>query len=201
MTGMETNGQPFRILAVCTANICRSTMVEYLLRNAVTSPDGTTDFEVSSAGMRGWDGAPMDAFAAAELRRLGGDPSYFLSRSFTPAMGERADLILAATADHRRLVLQELPHALRRTFTLLEFAYLVSEVPAVREGAPSPAELVSRAAAHRGAASIDTYDLADPYGQPAQVHRETAEIVRDAVAVIAEALTTPAGSTRGRPGG
>ena len=121
----------FRILAVCTANICRSPMVEYLLRSSLAASADRLDgvrFEVSSAGVRGWDGSPMDPPAAEELRRLGGDPSRFVARSFGAALGERADLILTATTDHRSLVLQEVPQALRRTFTLLEFARLVSAV-------------------------------------------------------------------------
>jgi len=87
-------------------------------------------------------------------------------------------------------VLQEVPQALRRTFTLLEFAHLVSAVDGVAEAAGDPSELVSRAAAHRGAARIDAYDLGDPYGQPAAVHRRTAELAHAAVAEIASALTT-----------
>jgi protein-tyrosine phosphatase len=180
----------FAILAVCTGNICRSPMVEHLLRDALAAAPGSTPFEVSSAGVRGWDGAPMDPPAAAELRRLGGDPSAFRGRSFSAILGERADLILTATADHRRLVLQEVPQALHRTFTLLEFAHLVSAVDGVAKAAGEPPELVRRAAAHRGAARIDAYDLGDPYGQPAAVHQRTAELAHAAVAEIASALTT-----------
>jgi low molecular weight protein-tyrosine phosphatase len=179
----------FAILAVCTGNICRSPMVEHLLRDALAAAPGSTPFEVGSAGVRGWDGAPMDPPAAAELLRLGGDPSGFRGRSFSALLGERADLILTATADHRRLVLQEVPQALHRTFTLLEFAHLVSAVDGVAEAAGDPPELVSRAAAHRGAARIDAYDLGDPYGQAAAIHRRTAEVARAAVVEISGALT------------
>jgi protein-tyrosine phosphatase len=41
----------FAILAVCTANICRSPMMEALLR-ARLDP---RQFEVASAGVKGWD--------------------------------------------------------------------------------------------------------------------------------------------------
>jgi protein-tyrosine phosphatase len=180
----------FAILAVCTGNICRSPMVEHLLRDALAAAPGGTPFEVVSAGVRGWDGAPMDAAAADELRRLGGDPIGFRGRSFSVALGERADLMLTATADHRRLVLQEVPQALHRTFTLLEFAHLVSAVESVADAAGDPPQLVSRAAAHRGAARLDAYDLGDPYGQPAAVHRRTAQLAYAAVTEISRALTT-----------
>jgi protein-tyrosine phosphatase len=198
MTGTEaavvgsgaSPSRPFQILVVCTGNICRSPMVEHLLRDALTAEPSSpaAAFEVGSAGVRGWDGAPMDPPAAAELRRLGGDPSGFRGRSFSAALGGRADLILTATADHRRLVLQEVPQALRRTFTVLEFAHLVSAVDGVAGAAGSPSELVSRAAAQRGAARIDAYDLGDPYGRSADVHRRTADLAKAAVATISSAL-------------
>lgn len=72
--------RPFGILFVCTANICRSPMAEHLLRGslaALLDTGGAIRFDVSSAGILGWDGEPMDPAAAAELRRLGGDPSRF----------------------------------------------------------------------------------------------------------------------------
>jgi protein-tyrosine phosphatase len=199
----EVSTAVFRILAVCTANICRSPMVEHLLRDSLAGASvGSTHvrFEVSSAGVRGWDGAPMDPPAAEELRRLGGDPSRFVARSFSAALGKRADLILTATTDQRSLVLQEVPQALRRTFTLLEFARLVVAVNGSAAG-EGPARLVSEAAASRGAAHLETYDLGDPYGQPPAVHRRTADVVARATGEISGALTVSCRSARGRPGG
>jgi protein-tyrosine phosphatase len=188
----------FRVLVVCTANICRSPMAEHLLRNALaarrgeaTSPDAGID--VSSAGVRGWDGAEMDPPAAAELRRLGGDPSGFRARSFTAALGERAELILTATTEHRRMVLEEVPQALRRTFTLREFAHLVTEVEQVAAAAGDPPQLIGRAAVHRGAARLDAYDLGDPYGQAAEVHRATADEVFQLCSTVAAALVPSEG--------
>lgn len=181
----------FRILVVCTANICRSPLVEHILRNrlqGVAAASTRVRFDVSSAGVRGWDGAEMDPPAAAELRSLGGDPSDFRARSFTPALAERADLILTATTEHRRIVLQEVPQALQRTFTVLEFANIVSTVEPVREAWGDPVEVVRRAAVHRGASRLDDYDLADPYGRPASVHHVTAEIGLQAAAQIATSL-------------
>lgn len=178
-------------------------MVEHLLRDALAEAvDGPTAvrFEVGSAGIRGWDGSPMDPPAAEELRRLGGDPSRFRGRSFTAKLGERADLILTATTDHRSLVLQEVPQALRRTFTLLEFAHLVSAMDD-EPADDGPRALVSRAAANRGSAHIETYDLGDPYGQPPAVHRRTADIVAQAAGDICGALVASCRSARGRPGG
>lgn len=194
--GSDADDHPrrFEIVVVCTANICRSPMAEHLLRGLLAPDRAVTDhprFEVSSAGVRALDGAEMDPPAAAELRRLGGDPSGFRARSFTAKLGEQTDLILTATSDHRRMVLEEVPHALHRTFTLLELANLVSTVDALSAGAGDPAKTVQLAAAHRGAARIENYDVEDPYGRPAAAHRLTAERILAACRSIAVGLAPP----------
>jgi protein-tyrosine phosphatase len=130
----------------------------------------------------------MDPPAAAELRRLGADAAAFRARAFTTALASRADLILTATTDHRRLVLEAAPGALRKTFTLLEFASLVSSVDPVREASGNPSELVRRAALHRGDARLQDYDVADPYGRAVEAHRQMADVVSSATRSIATAL-------------
>ena len=180
----------FVILVVCTANICRSPLAEHVLRDALaTAQTGQPDFAVSSAGVLGWVDSPMEPHAAAELRRLGGDPGEFRSHSFQGAEALEADLVLTATLDHRAAVLLEAPEALRRTFTLLEFAHLVSEVPQVRTSAHGPHDVVRRAAACRGEAHLGCYDVPDPYGRDREAHRETADMIYQACLVIARALT------------
>jgi protein-tyrosine phosphatase len=186
-----TDVDVFRILILCTANICRSPTAEYLLRNELQQVAPSVTFEVSSAGVRGWDGSEMEPMAAAELRRLGGDAANFRARSFTAAMGEAADLLLTATTEHRRYVLQEVPRALRRTFTLLEFAHLAAAIEDVQDACGNAHEVVKRAAANRGAVRIDAYDLPDPYGRSERVYRETAQSIRAAVSVIANVFATP----------
>lgn len=183
----------FTILVVCTANICRSPLAEHMLRNALAvssarSPSRLPSFAVSSAGVRGWSGAEMDPAAAAELRRLGGDPSDFRARDLSAVDLAGVDLILTATAEHRSYVLQDSPRALRRTFTILELAHLVTEVEAVRQTAGDPRGLVEAAGAARGAATLTSYDIADPYGQPPELFRRSALQTAEAVTMIAGAL-------------
>ncbi len=192
--GPDAEARVFTILCVCTANVCRSPMAEHLLRRSLAAASGTSapiQFNVRSAGARGWDGAPMDASAAAELRRLGGDPSAFQARSFTASLGADADLILTATTVHRRFVLEEVPRALHKTFTLLEFAHLVAALDVVKEAAGHPAEVVRRAAASRGAARLDEYDVADPYGRSLDAHQEVAAALGAATRTIADVLIAP----------
>lgn len=191
--GDVSKRQQFRVLMVCTANICRSPLAEHLLRRAVeddVAGSPTPEVVVRSAGTQGWDGAEMDPAAAAQLQRLGGDPTGFLATSLQTTYCEAADLILTATLAHRATVLQEVPQALKRTFTLLEFAHLVEHNEHVRSAAGDPRELVSRAAAARGAAELELYDVPDPYGANAGFHTETANLVDQAVRAIATSFTS-----------
>lgn len=131
----------------------------------------------------------MDPAAAAELSRLGGDPSGFQARQVTRHDCDDADLVLTTTADQRACVLQESPRALRRTFTLMEFAHLLAEVEPLRRHYGNPAALVEAASAARGASSLTTYDVPDPFDQPAEFHRSVAATIEEAVATIAFALS------------
>lgn len=199
----DDDARVFSILVVCTANICRSPLAEHLLRRALAeAPGNQPEFEVVSAGILGWVHAPMDPLAAAELRRLGGDPGEFRSQSFRAVDAIAVDLVLTATLEQRAAVLQEVPEVLRRTFTLLEMANLVSEVPQVHGLVGAPRELVRQAAAYRGTANLALYDVPDPYGHGPRAHRATADLIHRACLLVAAALTghfagiDPAGPAR-----
>lgn len=170
----------FRILAVCTANICRSPMVEILLRRRLDPKH----FEVASAGIQGWREAPVDSMVVLELERFGASAEGFASRALEQQLVDDADLILTATSDHRSEVLSRYPHALRRTFTVREFASLVEEMI----GFSSPAELVAAAYLRRSEAGEDL-DLPDPFRRPPDVHRAVADHIAHAVGIIAERLS------------
>ena len=173
-----TGGRRFAVLAVCTANICRSPIMEILLRDRLDRQR----FEVASAGVRGWDRQPMDPSAAAELQRLGHASDTFRSHRIDSYLVDSADLILTATKDHRSDVLARNPRALRRTFTLLEFAALVETIDG-----DDPKALVAEAARRRGEAPDDA-DVGDPYRRSPKVHRETADQIAAAVHTISAKL-------------
>lgn len=186
MTTVQPGSDRFGVLIVCTANICRSPMAQYLLRMALLhrDPMAGARFAVRSAGTRGWDEAPMDTAAAAELRRLGGDPAAFRSRPLDDAQCRAADLVLTATREHRTAVLHRVPRALRRTFTILEFADLAPRAAA----AGSAADVVAWAAAARASATLDDYDVPDPYRGSPEEHRGVADLIESATTAIASAL-------------
>lgn len=173
----------FTILAVCTANICRSPLMEHLLRHHLD----LEHFEVASAGVMGWEQAPMDEMAAMELGRLGVTPGSFRSHRLESYLIDSADLILTATKDHRSAVLELNPLALRRTFTLLEFAGLV------QLSEPESLEGVLEAASRMRSQGPKAMDIEDPYRRSPDVHRGVADNIAGAVESISRVLNSVAG--------
>lgn len=180
----DTHTNRFTILTVCTANICRSPLMELLLRQQLD----TSVFEIGSAGVRGFNDAPMDPDAVNQAARFGADPQYFRSRPITEDMIKVSGLILTATREHRSGVLTVSPMALRRTFTLLEFAQLAAEY----SGEPL-IEIVSDASRHRSLAQGDL-DIEDPYMKGELVHQQVAERILRSVRQISEVLNAVAAS-------
>ncbi|MBG6084213.1 low molecular weight protein-tyrosine-phosphatase [Zhihengliuella flava] len=89
----------FRINAVCTGNICRSPMAEYLLRVALEDA-GIDGVDVESSAVTAWEvGNTIDDRAGARLDADGIDAAGHVARQFTPADYD-ADLILALDTDH-----------------------------------------------------------------------------------------------------
>lgn len=166
------------ILTVCTANICRSPMMELLLRDRL-DPER---FEVASAGVKGWPDAPVDSMVRLELVRLGLDATSFRSRALRAEHVDLADVIVTATREHRAAVLELNPAALRKTFTLLELSALARD----HEATELP-QLVSDAARRRSTAPSQV-DVPDPYRRPPEVHRKVADVIDAATRDLAAAL-------------
>ena len=181
----------FSVLFVCIGNVCRSPLAERLLKARLDELRGASqdDVLVTSAGVRALAGNAMDASAAQELHRRDGTSEGFVAEQLTEQRVVSADLVLTMTRELRSRVLEEAPAALRRTFTLTEFAELVET-----ERADSPQALVADAAQHRSSALLDDYDVADPIGGSVELHREVADVIDDAVRRVAHALATSIGS-------
>ncbi|QIK64976.1 hypothetical protein G7072_00265 [Nocardioides sp. HDW12B] len=178
---------PYRVLTVCLGNICRSPLAERLL---ATRLNGAAEggFAVSSAGVIGMIGRSMEPAAAAQLERLGGNPSGFVARRLDVHHVRNADLVLTATVDVRRQALEEAPGALRRTFTLLEFAALCSTAGPELRGRPR--ELVADAAVRRATVGGQELDIPDPMGRSDRTHARVADLIDGAVETIVAALTS-----------
>ncbi|WP_346957745.1 low molecular weight phosphatase family protein [uncultured Arthrobacter sp.] len=123
---METP-PPVRILTVCTGNICRSPVAERLLQAGLDQVQAGA-FVVRSAGTRAMVGHPIQPPSADIIRTYGGSPEGFSARQLTGQLLREADLVLTMTSTHRGEVLQLDASLLRRTFTIREFARLLSQL-------------------------------------------------------------------------
>jgi protein-tyrosine phosphatase len=189
----------FRILHVCTGNVCRSPMAERLTRHALTRRlgDGAAGILVESAGTWGHVGAPMEAHAATVLAEYSADPSGFTGRELLDEHVIDADLVLTATRDHRAQVISMGHAAGLRTFTLKEFTRLVRAIdPATLPddgGVTARARsLVRAAAALRGwllAPDAEADEVYDPYGAPLTFFRSVGEEIHAALDPVVTALT------------
>ncbi len=107
------------ILFVCTGNICRSPMAEYLFR-ASGGPDAR--WRVASAGVAAGCGYPASEAGVACLREIGLDMSGHRSQPLTDALVREATLIVAMTEDHRRQIEMLFPDARGKTFLFHSFS-------------------------------------------------------------------------------
>jgi protein-tyrosine phosphatase len=191
------HGDDFRVgvLFVCTANICRSPTAELILRRHLVTL-GITDIAVSSAGVEAVDGDPIDTTMSSLLLADGLDASGFSAHRLDDADIATADLVLTATKEHRRLVVQRVPKALRKTYTILEFAGLAEHL--VADGsAPGMQRLLwlrDEAAAQRNLTlPLDmALDIADPYRRRRGTYRSVHKEIQKALDSLVTALVAPA---------
>src|SRR4051812_22914044 len=110
----------YRVLFVCTGNICRSPFAERLLRARLDQKlgDAAQRIEIASSGVHGLVGEAMMVESAETLSRYGGDGAGFAARALDVDQVDEADLILALTREHRSAVLTMVPRAASRTVTL-----------------------------------------------------------------------------------
>lgn len=180
----------FRILAVCTGNISRSPMVETLLRAGLDD-----SVQVSSAGVLGLVGRPMDPKVASHLAGQGFDTSGFASSAVSAQLLRGSNLVLALTGEHRKTLLQLLPSALLRTFTLTEFAAAVELGSGGFGSALNDSDrlrtLVRQALQARTAATRRpgfTFDIPDPFGGDEEAYRVSLTMVQQSVDQILAAV-------------
>lgn len=119
--GEEEMDAPY-ILLVCTGNTCRSSMGEYLLRQLLRGRPGLQDLAVKSAGVWAVPGLEASPQAVKALRGWGVDLSPHRTTVLTPDLVEGALLVLTMSEAHRRAVLNMVPTAHHKVFTLKEFA-------------------------------------------------------------------------------
>lgn len=156
-----------QVLLVCTGNICRSPVAEVLLRGHWA---GEWDVHLSSAGTQAHVGAPIYSPIRRLLIERGVSEGSFAARQVTASLVEAADLVLVMTREHRSAVVVLHPPAVRRTFTLREFARIAPLAERLLDGktlAQRLSALVPLAARMRGSAraTAEADAILDPYGR------------------------------------
>jgi protein-tyrosine phosphatase len=192
MPGM---GDEFRIVIVCTANICRSPMAEAMIRQGLRAAGSdAAGVVVESAGVYGHEGSPIAPGSAAALQALGIEEDGHRGRLLTPAIVGAADLVLTMEERHREAILAGTPEARDRTFTLREFARLAGgQASLAGAGVAERARALVAAAGLRRAslpwAGVD--DVPDPYGGPGEGYPACAALILAEVRTLLRPLLSP----------
>ena len=106
------------VVFVCTGNICRSPMAEYLLKDRLGVD---AEWDVASAGVIAGRGVPASRPAVAVLAEKGIDLNQHASRPLDASLSEAAALIVVMTSSHRAEVLHLFPAAREKVFLLRSF--------------------------------------------------------------------------------
>lgn len=190
----ESASGPFTVLTVCTGNICRSPLAEMLLRKVLVDQE----IRVHSAGTEALVGRAMpeqNQIIASELGVT--DEQQHRARQLDVGLIRESDLVLALTREHRRAVVEMLPRATRRVFTLREFGRLAEAID-VNDLQSEESQLtadrlravVDLVAQLRGTlpplANPDEDDVVDPYRQSDEVYARSAQEIIPAVNQIAK---------------
>ncbi len=183
-----------QVLFVCRANYCRSPMMEHLFRAAqadgqIISGDNPP-WVATSAGIYSRGDLPAHPHTIRVLEERGIHATQWRSRVLTPLVVASADLILTAEPAQRRYVVEMVPGAVGRTFSLLSFVrwlQAVQHLPTERAG-PAHLQLISRAAAGRALVQPLTereQNVPDPLGHSLRRFRSCRGVIESAVAALA----------------
>ena len=102
------------ILTVCTGNICRSPLAEYLLRARLERVSA----KVSSAGIKALVDQPADALAQQIAQSHGLDLRPHLGRQIEKKILEEHELILVMEDRHRDYIRSHFPQVSGKVFLL-----------------------------------------------------------------------------------
>jgi protein-tyrosine phosphatase len=180
------------VLVVCTGNICRSPIAEGFLQDRSAHLLGGA-LTVSSAGTWARTGKPPTPEAVVAAGERGVDVSAQQSTSFRREAARGADLVLTMTEEQKGEVLEQIPEAASKTFTLKEVVGLLRELPPgppTRDRQALLDRIAQADALRRGSTAPDLHDadVADPLGLSLQAYRAVAWEIETLVDDLLEGL-------------
>ncbi len=107
------------ILIICTANICRSPLVEAILRDRLHKR-GLTDWTVSSAGTWAQFERGPARYSQKIAKRIGLDISGHVARMVSAEIIDSAELTLVMTKSHKEALQVEFPQDRANIYLLSE---------------------------------------------------------------------------------
>jgi protein-tyrosine phosphatase len=97
--------EPFRVVFVCTGNICRSPMADVVFRQIADAAGLGARVSSSSAGTGDWHvGERADQRTIDSLHRAGYDGSLHRAKQFTHGHFAHNDLVIALDRSHERIL-------------------------------------------------------------------------------------------------
>lgn len=115
--------KPFRVLFVCTGNICRSPTAEGVARARAAKAGLAGAYAFDSAGCAGWHvGKPPDRRSQAAAKARGVDLSALRGRQVTEEDFHEFDLLIAMDDSHRHELQAMRPEGGAEIRMMLDFA-------------------------------------------------------------------------------
>ncbi len=177
---------PYCILFVCTANICRSAYAGIIARGI-----GMRGVKFASAGTHALVGEGIDPPMAAHVQDCG-DVASHIARELTRELVEEADLVLTMGVGHRRYILDEWPIAGRKVFLMGHVAREMARLPE----SVTLDNLALHLWKHRSADPSD--EVADPYRRGPQAAAYCAATIDAHLDAISGGLDTLTDETENR---
>ncbi|MDG2026565.1 MAG: hypothetical protein P8J50_05615 [Acidimicrobiales bacterium] len=173
---------------MCAANICRSVMVERMLRRDAAARG--LDIDVTSCGIL-FDGEPASDTVIAVLEERDMDARDHSSRRFVPGLLEGVDLVVTMERMHARELAVTLDGSSSRIHTLGAFVGWLEANPGA---GGAPPERVAAFAATRKAADLlggGPDEVEDPHGRFRRHYRRAADRLELLAASLLDGLYGP----------
>ncbi|GAB4098324.1 low molecular weight protein-tyrosine-phosphatase [Sinomonas halotolerans] len=137
---MNPTASTYRILTVCTGNICRSPMAESMIAHALREAGFEGFAAVDSAGTTHYEvGRPIDPRAARILGLHGLAAPTHAARQFDPAWYHERELILALDVDHYGHLRENAPAGTEHKVRMMrEFDPAVAHLDHLDQGIEDP---------------------------------------------------------------